>query len=125
MAKRSPGFSVELDCDRSLLTSQGTPSDSSVMSDSSDRCKYPLCCKFHESNTPGPSGCVLLLDTSTAGEAQRTAQASVGRTHKPGDRGAGGWQDQNNHKYSHSIASLMAPYYLDAFSNLCSLVSTH
>lgn len=90
MAKRSPGFSAELDCDRSLLTSQGMPSDSSVMSDSSDRCKYSLCRKFHESNTPGPSGCVLLLDTSTAGEAQRTAQASVGRTHKAGDRGAGG-----------------------------------
>lgn len=99
VAKRSPGFSAELNCDRSLLTSQGTPSDSSVMSDSSDRCKYPLCCKFHESNTPGPSGCVLLLDTSTAGETQCTAQASVGRNHKAGGRGGGGQDHQNNHKY--------------------------
>lgn len=39
---REPGFSAELDCDRFLLSSQGGLSDPPVVSDSCDRCKYPV-----------------------------------------------------------------------------------
>ena len=99
-AGRRPGFSAELDFDRSLLTSQGTLSDPSVMSDSSDRCKYPCVVNFMKAIHLGH----LALHRSLLCTPPRQLNCWGSTMHSPGldgkeTRGWGaGWGDRQDQR---------------------------
>lgn len=104
VAGRRPGFSAELDCDRSMNASQGTLSDPSIMSDSCDRCKDPCVVHFMKAIHLGH----LALHCSLLRAAPGSLHCWGHTMHSPGlDRNgtrAGGQAEsldqQNNHSHS-------------------------